>query len=568
MRWLPLAALLLLLSLAGCGLRQGAAPPEPFPLSLSQEQGQDLQAQLTGVPGPLAQAIGAEIQIRLASAEDSQAPGRAVPAKKILTELLSHSGQPLLQPGDEFAELRQLIDPGQAEPTAPFARALASYLLEPDFACRQPIFHAYFNRRYQKGEQSVCSEKIPLLLASRLEGVSPIWLDPGQEIREVHLLFAGQGEKMASRFGHVALRLLVCPAGKDDADSCASNLYNHIVLGFMAHVDEFELNTIKALSGDYAAHLFALPFMDAYRGYAIEEFRELHSVPLKLNSEQRQLFVRQLSEIHWRFAGDYNFFSRNCATLLQDVLRALLPGYKDEKRLKKNFRRPDTFFAAIRQTPLVAGKKLVPPERAEEEGYYFASTKPFYAKALAVVAGAMSKAPFRDLNSYLARPPSQRLAAILADPAYVELLSRDPYQLEAQLLLEELALTRSERRLQAQGSRYLHDFDFTADQLQQARLSQQERLFFNDCFLAPIRQFTSPVPRLPAIPAETTQLPALAPKPDCQAQRGGGVQLTDILGRVNAEGQEQWLRVLAATQIHNETMKNIITLQELRHEPL
>jgi len=557
---------LLLLLLGGCALLT-PTPELPPPSPLSSRQWQDLEARLRQAPRKVLSAIRHEAQGRLASPPQGTLPknddGSDNP-EAILADLILHSRAPLLLADDSFRQRLNLVDGSGPQPQTAFAQALAGFLLQHDYSCRHPVFSSYFQARYQLSV-ATCKESLPFLVASRNEGLQSLRIAP-ERLHAIHLLFAGQGGAMASRFGHVALRLIICPEGDASPEACNSNLYGHLVLGYMAHVDEFELNTVKALSGQYKAHLFAFPFMDAYRGYAIDEFREIFSVPLALDKEQLSLLLRQLDEIHWRYEGDYSFFRRNCATLLQDSLRLLDPGYAGQPTLASDYLRPDSFFEAIIKTPLVEGQRLTNKEQAEEDGYYFSSTEGYYEQAMLLVRKSMTRPSFADIESYLARPPAVRINDITADQNYFERLSRDQHLLEAQILLEELAIFRSERRLLAQGSRYFHDF---GDQLQDsatlARLEVNNRAFFKQCFLQSIRQVTAAVPMRQAIPDQDSPLP-VENRPGICKEDGAPARLNAILHDINQQGNDQWQRILAASRLLEETVNNILVLQELNHD--
>jgi hypothetical protein len=287
---------------------------------------------------------------------------------------------------------------------------------------------------------------------------------------------------------------------------------------------------------------------------------------LTLSPQQRQELVRELSEIHWSFAGDYAFFTKNCATLLQQSLRLLLPGFAEQETLADDYLRPDHFFAALRKTSLVQDEKLASLDLAEQQGYYFSSTKAFYEKALEVVRAAMGDPDFDDIDDYLSQNPLVRRQNILADREYLARLGREPYLLDAQILLEELAVVRSERLLFAEGTRYFHqvDIDRKADEIHAQLTSDQARIF-DDCLLKPVRQLTSPIPRLPGIPApdELPEVEILG----SECQESEGVQsLTEIMALLQGQNPEQWQRVILAARILGACLDNISFIKEIAVE--
>ena len=554
--------LLIALLLVGCAQHQAKETLPP----LSVQAWQHLEAQLLAAPPALRFAIEQEAKARLVAdmtalkSEDEP----VLASEMLLHELLSTTENPLLRPDPAFYQVQKIVTGNQVSSAPTYPRIMTAYLLQPAFACQQPLYARYFYERYQgRPFGTECNDKVPFIVIDRYKGGETVWLSP-KRVRAIHLLFAGEGQSLSSRFGHVALRLLVCPEGKSDQESCDSNLFEHLVLGYMAHIDEFELDTFKALSGRYNAYLFAFPFIDVYRDYAINEFREVYSLPLVLEQEQREQMVRELSEIHWRFAGDYRFFSQNCASLLQQTLRTLIPATAKDEQLGEDFVRPDHLFAAARQSKLAEGDKLSSLAAAEQQGYYFSSTMPFYRAAAALVRASMNRPEFSDLSSYFELSPARRQAMIYQDAGYVEQLKADRHLLEAQLLLEELAFVRGERRLMAEGSRYFQHLDDQAkvDQIH-SQLSAEQSRIFDDCLLRPVKQITNPVKRTSGIPVPA-EIPALQAASACESLQARK-QLAHILSVVNIDDHDkaQWQRVMGASQLLQATMNNIDALNQL-----
>ncbi|WP_460597677.1 lipoprotein N-acyltransferase Lnb domain-containing protein [Geomonas sp. Red276] len=385
-------------------------------------------------------------------------------------------------------------------------------------------------------------------------------MDP-RRVSSIHLVFAGKSGSLASRFGHVALRLVVCPEGKSTAADCDANLFEHLVLGYEAHVNDLALDTLKALKGDYRAYLFAHPFMDVYRGYAIDEFREVYSLPLRLDDARRAEMVRELSGVHWSFAGGYNFFTRNCATLLQNALRATWPEFASNSAMSGGFLRPDTLFEAMKGTALTDGAALNSLEAAEREGFYFSSTEDFYRKALFEVRGQMKSPQFNDLESYLSIAPGVRRAVWTEDPSYSARLAGDRHLREAQLMLEEYALFRSDRLLLVEAAKYLEEQDFArrADSIR-SQLDNAHAKVFDECLLAPIREHAHPLKRSNGIPSKK-ELPAGAGHDQgCQTVEARRM-LFEALTAVKDATSDQWHRLLNLSRYITDTVANIQSLK-------
>jgi len=557
--------LLISLLLAGCAQQ----PTKEVTKPISTQDWQQLEARLQPAPPGLRKAIEREAKDRLVSgnqAELTHKGDRSLSSGSLLHELLKSTDNPLLLPDQAFDQARITVSGNQVSSAPSYARILSDYLMEPDFACGQPIYARYFQERYHgSASGSQCNDKLPFVVIDRYKGGETLWLSP-KRVSAIHLLFAGEGQSMSSRFGHVALRLVVCPEGKSDQESCDSNLFELLVLGYMAHIDEFELNTFKALSGRYNAYLFAFPFIDVYRDYAISEFREVYSLPLVLDQQQREQMVKELAEIHWRFSGDYSFFSQNCASLLQQTLHTLIPEMADDEQLNEDFVRPDHLFSAARQSRLAEGDKLSELETAEQQGYYFSSTMPFYSEAVSLVQSSMSHPAFTDLTGYLQLSPIQRLDNIYQDARYLERLKADQHLFNAQLLLEELVFVRSERRVMAEGTRYFQHLDDQAKvESIHAQLSSEQSRLFDACLLRPVKQITEPVMRLSGIPGQA-EIPALQSTPACESQQARK-ELAHILSIVNMDDQDkaQWQRVISASHLMKRNMDNIAALNQLYH---
>ncbi|ELR63826.1 hypothetical protein C942_03285 [Photobacterium marinum] len=555
--------IIITLLLAGCAQQSVQQVSKP----ISANDWQLLEAQLSAVPADVHRAIEQEAQTRISQTISPER--QSLSGKKLLVELIQSADNPVLVADESFYQLDEVVS-GSEQGASSFAEVLSDYLLQPDFACRQPVFARYFQQRYQVQVTALkCQDKVPFFVVDRYKGGKIAWVAP-EQVSEIHLLFAGEGKNLSSSFGHVALRLVICPEdesekGLPEKESCDTNVFEHLVLGYMAHIDEFELDTVKALSGQYNAYLFAFPFIDAYRDYAISEFREVYSLPLNLDKHQSEQMVRELADIHWRYSGEYRFFSKNCASLLQQNLRSLMPQINTDEALNEDFIRPDKLFAAARTSPLAQGDKLNSLETAEQQGYYFSSTESFYSDAVDLVNEAMSYPAFSDMESYLSISPEQRMKNIKRDYRYYSRLKNDKFLLNGQILLEELAFVRAERRMMAEGTRYFKHLDDQAriDQIH-GQLNPEQNKLFDACLLRPVKQLTQPVVRLPGIP-EHADIPELPSTPRCKSYEARK-QLVGILSVINIGEQEksQWLRVVAATQQMNATMNNILELNQLK----
>ncbi|MDK2779631.1 MAG: DUF4105 domain-containing protein [Pseudomonadota bacterium] len=414
---------------------------------------------------------------------------------------------PALQPDPRFRDVSALLHPPASaaddNQSSRYRRELTAYLQHDRYACRFPVYAGYFARRYrQETDFSACDASVPFYLLSMREGGQVRRINP-QDISEIHLLFSSQGEALQSSFGHTALRLIVCPPGQRQKAACDRNLREHIVLGFMGRIDELQMNPFKGIFGGYDAHLLGFTFMEIYRTNTLYENRNLYSLPLRLSAAERQQIVRELAEVHWSYRGDYQFFTNNCATLLQDTLQQLISAYGSDQQLAGGYIRPDRFFAAVRHSALADSDVLENLPQAERDGYYFPSTLPYYRQALQQLNRQRSLAPVKQLDDYPQRSAEQRLLAVLRDPQLLAALQQDKHLRDAQRLLEEYVLLLQERQLGLMFARYLAGAD-TARLFQQAaaRLQQQPAAlaFMQTCYQQPLQQLLSRLPRSDGMP--------------------------------------------------------------------
>jgi hypothetical protein len=404
-------------------------------------------------------------------------------------------------PDSRFRELARLV--GTDPESGPgFAAELAAYRADPAYACRRPAFAYYFAHRFgQTLDYRACPATVPFFLLDRDRGGYLVRVAPSR-VRRIHIMFATAGDGVASRFGHVSLRLVVCPDVGASDQACDENLLQHVVLGYVARVNEFHLSLVKGVLGGYDAHLSGFSFMEAYRANTLLADRDIYSVPLRLTSEQTEQIVRELSEIHWSFRGDYRFFTNNCATLLQDTLAAALAGAAEPEALAAGYLRPDAFFSALRDSDLVQYDVLNSLTEAERRGYFFRSARPYYQQAFETVRQAPGWSGPDSLQAYLATPARERRLQLLTSDRLLTTYARDRHAWEAQVLLEEKALMSL-----ADAQRH-SVLALVAEEGMVARLERyvsslpdhDDRQLLAQCYLRPLARFRQRLPVSAGIP--------------------------------------------------------------------
>ncbi|NTV51023.1 MAG: DUF4105 domain-containing protein [Geobacteraceae bacterium] len=558
------AVLLIALFTLGCASVSRQSGTEES-LTISAGSRQQLLDPLQGASAELRRAIAQEAEKRLQPAGQTGSEGTAgvQNTQTVLLQLLLSSRNQTLLPDAEFEQLHKVVSGENLPLQQSYAKALADYLTQAYFGCQHPVYAGYFQRRYAAANTAApCADEIPLTVANRYDGAKTVWLDP-KRVSAIHLLFASKSSSMASRFGHIALRLVVCPAGKTTPAVCDANLFEHVVLGFRAHIDELSLDTLKALNGEYKAYLFANHFMDVYEEYAIGEFREVYSLPLRLDDAQRDLMVRELADIHWSYSGTYSFFTRNCATMTQDALRISWPQFATGGRTKERYLRPDSLFEAVKNSALAESEKLASLDAAEREGYFFSSTRQFYERALAEVRTAMKSPSFSDIDSYLQIHPLKRRQQRSEDIAFSARLAADKHLREAQIMLEEYAVLRSERMMMIAGAKYFEEQDFLSrgDAIR-AQLDAEHARVFDDCLLTPIRQQYAPIKRLSGIP-DKTDIPAGPVQGGLCQSRQSKQLLQEAITAIKNAKSAQWQNLNDISRYWAESIASVNLLKQL-----
>ena len=477
-----------------------------------------------------------------------------------LKQIIYNSSLSALNSDEEFVRLFSVAGNSDIAPQEYYSTALANYLLQADYACAHPIYDSYFKQRYKNDRsERGCDSALPFVVLSDMKAEIR-WIDP-KKVSSIHLVFSSDGESIVSSFGHVSIRLVICPTGVETSNqnACDRNLSEHLVLGFQAHVNDFSISLFKGLFGSYDARLFAYSFMDYYQANAISESRDIYSLPLLISATDREHFVRSLSQIHWSYTKDYTFFANNCTSMLQNALGELWETMAQNSIMKTSYIRPDHFFEKMKQSGLINPLLLTDLNKAEAEGYYFPNTRPVYEKAFSVVRKSISLPMVDSLNEYLQLNPHQRFQYLKQDRSYFETLANKQYILEAQMLIEEYSNIVYEKELLAQLAIYFDDNDILsrADEFKES-LSNDKYSLLNRCILAPLITITGKLPIMDGIPATDVSnnlqfnCPISNRKHDFET-------LLQILSRVDPDG---WKPIDSLVSDYRQSMENILELEK------
>ncbi len=201
---------------------------------------------------------------------------------------------------------------------------------DPEFKCRRPSYYNYFSALFQTKpyEDSICEMNHKVTLISESAGNdSPMVardIDPSR-IYQIHYLFAGKGKQMMSRWGHAMFRLVLCAPGKPVSPDCMNDYAQHVVVSYRANVEDMNIDYAKGMNGVYPSQMFLMNMSEVVAEYTKSEFRDMISLPLKMNRSEISHFADKLLENYWSYKGKYFFLTNNCATEAMNLLRVAYP---------------------------------------------------------------------------------------------------------------------------------------------------------------------------------------------------------------------------------------------------
>ena len=211
-----------------------------------------------------------------------------------------------------------------------FAVNFEFFMKDPDFKCRRPSFYKYFSNLLKSSpfDSHDCQMNHTVTLISESStSDKPIVtreIDPSR-IYQVHYLFAGKGKQMMSRWGHAMFRLVLCAPGRPVGPDCLNDYAYHVVISYRANVEDMHIDYMKGMNGAYASQLFLMNMSEVVDEYTKGEFRDMISLPMKMNQEQITHFTDKLLENYWSYKGRYYFLTNNCATEAMNLLRVAFP---------------------------------------------------------------------------------------------------------------------------------------------------------------------------------------------------------------------------------------------------
>jgi len=275
-----------------------------------------------------------------------------------------------------------------------FAVNFEYFLLDENYKCRRPSLSKYLEKtlKHTPFQNKVCNSYRTIEYPTK-SGLEQIDLTT-QNVVAIDFLYASKGTALMSRFGHSMFRLITCPKGESDVSLCRQKGNNHLIVGFLAHLDDFKINNIKGVMGDYPSELTIRSLLETRMSYNQAELRDLVSVPLKLNKEGRQRFLDHLLRIYWEYKGQYFFFSNNCAS---EAWKLLQVAFNQDKLYKKDFLTPVGLYKYLLKSDLVEKNTTLSKDELLRQGYLYEG---FHTKLVQTFNVLKELESFKSVSSY------------------------------------------------------------------------------------------------------------------------------------------------------------------------
>lgn len=282
------------------------------------------------------------------------------------------------------------------------------FLLDSGYKCRFPSRSAFFRELFAGFEPHLdftCEEELvlPVRMGSgRLPELRSIL--PGH-LQEVHFMWAGRGPAAMSRFGHAMFRLVICSQSVPPGEACRRDLSRQIVVELAAEIPGDSIGAIAGLNGKYPLLTILKPLSSVLSNYNDTEFREVHSVPLRLNTEQRWAFLQRVAEQVWAYEGKYYFLSRNCTT---EAIRMLQAVVQNQALADFESIRPDTFFHFLRSNSELVDTSERQRWDDNRSGFYFPSNRVHYDRLAKFVGEQLGKESVSGISEFSALSTEDR----------------------------------------------------------------------------------------------------------------------------------------------------------------
>lgn len=250
-------------------------------------------------------------------------------------------------------EVRTASSTEFSSPSEAFATNLAFSIMDPLFSCRRPAMAEFFHQRFGIVKKSCqINFSVPLTATGEFVDLNP------ESIREIHYItvpLKNPSKIIRYAFGHVGLRLVVCPSSIN-LNECRNDWRNNIVINTEANLSGKDFNLKKAVFNEYQSQLKVLRFSDFVRDYVKYKSQNIESYPLALTTDQRARVIYKALELYWEYIGRFHYRKSNCAIDMLDLVQSTMYG---RKLINSKLHSPFRVYAQLLRKILIQKETMV-----------------------------------------------------------------------------------------------------------------------------------------------------------------------------------------------------------------
>ncbi len=245
-----------------------------------------------------------------------------------------------------------------------FKLQLGRFLDDQEFPCRLPTIYRFFTDKFGAPANISCTPLKQIKVSDGLTNRFFLEELTVERVRQIHLMFVTPGDDLASAWGHIMLRLEICPK---EQGHCLADIAHHIAIGFAALIDENKINYWRGLTGGYKSSIGISSLTNVIKYYTEIEDRNMISLPLNITHKEKKFLVDRLLERYWSHDGNYTLTGKNCATETFSVLRSAI----DRPGMNRHPVSPQQLFDVLNDLKLIDEALIKNVGEATQKGYYF-----------------------------------------------------------------------------------------------------------------------------------------------------------------------------------------------------
>ncbi|GEM_PF-5648120 len=245
------------------------------------------------------------------------------------------------------------------------------FILDPEYQCRRPNLYNAFSKKLShtpfKGVQCNSIYDVSVTDTQQVELVEINF----NRVREVHYLYASKGKAAMSRWGHSMYKLVLCD--EDWTLQKCRTRGKFVVIGFLAQVEDISVNAIKGIFGKYPSDMTITTLNAMKKQYNRAELRDLESIPLAFDKQEKERFLNHLIRIYWEYSGKYYFFSNNCA---DEAFKLIQIAKNSKESYSKNILTPVGIYKYIKKNQLSRDFSFTDRDQNISNGLLYSSYAP------------------------------------------------------------------------------------------------------------------------------------------------------------------------------------------------